>query len=96
MCLCDSHHTSLLPRPKEKATLLPGAARASDQTRLRAFAIRTTTGPTPFANRFRFSLQDGATIVDLEAAVRRAVPPTCSHRLLAAQSAREWTQTSRR
>jgi uncharacterized protein YndB with AHSA1/START domain len=33
------------------------------------FAIRTTSGPTPFLYRYRFSANDGATVVRLEAAV---------------------------
>lgn len=34
-----------------------------------AFAIRTTSGPTPFVYRYRFTPQDGATIVQLDANV---------------------------
>jgi len=48
-----------------------------EHERPRSFAIRTTFGPTPFHYRFRFAPQDGATVVDLEAAVqlgRVAVP----------------------
>lgn len=37
--------------------------------RPRAFAIRTTSGPTPFVYRYRFSPDDGATIVQLDAEV---------------------------
>ena len=35
----------------------------------RAFAIRTTSGPTPFHYRFRFSAQNGGTLVQLDAEV---------------------------
>ena len=38
--------------------------------RPREFAIRTTSGPTPFVYRFRFTPQNGATIVGLQAAVQ--------------------------
>lgn len=41
-----------------------------EHERPRSFAIRTTSGPTPFHYRFRFVPQDGATIVDLEAEVQ--------------------------
>lgn len=40
--------------------------------RPREFAIRTTSGPTPFAYRYRFSRDDGATIVELDAEVELA------------------------
>ena len=48
--------------------------------RPREFAIRTTSGPTPFVYRYRFSPDDGATIVRLDAEVDLAgaaalVPP---------------------
>jgi carbon monoxide dehydrogenase subunit G len=33
------------------------------------FTIRTTSGPTPFTYRYRFSDDDGATVVDLAAEV---------------------------
>jgi hypothetical protein len=33
------------------------------------FAIRTTSGPTPFLYRYRFALGNGKTIVDLDAQV---------------------------
>lgn len=33
------------------------------------FAIRTTTGPTPFLYRYRFALENGKTIVQLDAQV---------------------------
>jgi uncharacterized protein YndB with AHSA1/START domain len=36
------------------------------------FAIRTTSGPTPFVYRYRFSPDDGATIVRLDAEVELA------------------------
>jgi uncharacterized protein YndB with AHSA1/START domain len=36
----------------------------------REFAIRTTSGPTPFVYRFRFTPQNDATIVGLEAALQ--------------------------
>jgi uncharacterized protein YndB with AHSA1/START domain len=35
----------------------------------REFAIRTTSGPTPFDYRYRFSPEDGATVVHLSAEV---------------------------
>jgi uncharacterized membrane protein len=38
-----------------------------EHERPRSFAIRTTSGPTPFHYRFRFSPKDGATIVGLDA-----------------------------
>jgi uncharacterized membrane protein len=61
---------------------LPTGTAANDleiveRERPRSFAIRTTSGPTPFHYRFRFAPQDGATIVDLEAEVelgRAALP----------------------
>ena len=37
--------------------------------RPRAFAIRTTSGPTPFSYVYRFSAEDGETIVRLNAKV---------------------------
>jgi uncharacterized protein YndB with AHSA1/START domain len=37
--------------------------------RPRAFAIRTTAGPTPFLYRYRFSAEGGETIVRLDAEV---------------------------
>jgi uncharacterized protein YndB with AHSA1/START domain len=37
--------------------------------RPRAFAIRTTAGPTPFLYRYRFSAEEGETIVRLDAEV---------------------------
>jgi hypothetical protein len=35
----------------------------------RQFAIRTTAGPTPFLYRYRFSAENGETVVKLEAEV---------------------------
>lgn len=35
----------------------------------REFAIRTTSGPTPFVYRYRFSPEDGETVVQLDAEV---------------------------
>ena len=40
--------------------------------RPREFAIRTTSGPTPFVYRYRFSPDDGATLVQLDAEVEPA------------------------
>jgi uncharacterized membrane protein len=37
------------------------------------FTIRTTSGPTPFAYRFIFSSQEGATVVQLDAQVNLGV-----------------------
>jgi uncharacterized protein YndB with AHSA1/START domain len=37
--------------------------------RPRAFAIRATSGPTPFLYRYRFSAENGGTVVQLDAAV---------------------------
>jgi uncharacterized protein YndB with AHSA1/START domain len=37
--------------------------------RPREFAIRTTAGPTPFLYRYRFSAEDGDTVMRLEAEV---------------------------
>jgi uncharacterized protein YndB with AHSA1/START domain len=37
--------------------------------RPRAFAIRTLSGPTPFAYRYAFSPSDGGTLVELDAEV---------------------------
>jgi uncharacterized protein YndB with AHSA1/START domain len=37
--------------------------------RPREFAIRTTSGPTPFHYRYRFSAEDGETVVQLTAEV---------------------------
>jgi len=41
-----------------------------DHRRPTAFAIRTTSGPTPFLYRLHFASEHGATIVRLEAEVR--------------------------
>jgi uncharacterized protein YndB with AHSA1/START domain len=35
----------------------------------RAFAIRTTSGPTPFHYRYRFSEENGETVVQLDAGI---------------------------
>jgi uncharacterized protein YndB with AHSA1/START domain len=35
----------------------------------REFAIRTTSGPTPFVYRYRFTSEDGETLVQLDAEV---------------------------
>jgi uncharacterized protein YndB with AHSA1/START domain len=40
--------------------------------RPQAFAIRTTAGPTPFHYRYRFSAEEGETIVSLDAEVELA------------------------
>jgi uncharacterized protein YndB with AHSA1/START domain len=37
--------------------------------RPRAFTIRTTSGPTPFLYRYRFSAENGSTLVELSAEV---------------------------
>lgn len=37
--------------------------------RPRAFAIRTTSGPTPFVYRYRFSARNGETVVNLDGEV---------------------------
>jgi hypothetical protein len=41
-----------------------------DHRRPTAFAIRTTSGPTPFVYRLHFASEGGATVVRLEAEVR--------------------------
>jgi uncharacterized protein YndB with AHSA1/START domain len=53
---------------------LPGAARRTDlkssiSERPMAFAIRTTSGPTPFVYRYRFDFDGGATQLELTAEV---------------------------
>jgi hypothetical protein len=35
----------------------------------RTFAIRTTAGPTPFLYRYRFSTENGETVIKLDAEV---------------------------
>ena len=40
-----------------------------DREPQREFAMRTTSGPTPFVYRYRFSPERGGTRLDLEAAV---------------------------
>jgi ligand-binding SRPBCC domain-containing protein len=40
----------------------------------REFAIRTTTGPTPFLYRYRFAAQNGETVVRLDAEVELPAP----------------------
>jgi hypothetical protein len=39
-----------------------------------AFAIRTTSGPTPFEYRYRFSADGPVTVIELDAAVELAGP----------------------
>jgi hypothetical protein len=39
-----------------------------------AFGIRTTSGPTPFVYRYRFSADDDATLVELDARVDLSGP----------------------
>ena len=41
-----------------------------------AFGIRTTSGPTPFVYRYRFTADDHATIVELDARVDLSGPAT--------------------
>jgi len=52
----------------------------------RAFAIRTTAGPTPFLYRYAFSAEDGGTVVKLEAQVElpgaAALVPQLARRLV--------------
>ena len=40
----------------------------------RTFAIRTTTGPTPFIYRYHFAADNGATVVRLDAQVNLPAP----------------------
>jgi uncharacterized membrane protein len=40
----------------------------------REFAIRTTSGPTPFAYRYRFTLENGETLVRLDAEIELQGP----------------------
>jgi uncharacterized membrane protein len=62
----------------------------------RAFAIRTTSGPTPFVYRLRFSRQDGRRSSRSGPRSGSAASRTCSGRLPGARSGRGWTTTSRR
>jgi uncharacterized protein YndB with AHSA1/START domain len=52
----------------------------------RAFAIRTTAGPTPFLYRYAFSAENGGTVVKLEAQVElpgaAALVPQLARRLV--------------
>lgn len=52
----------------------------------RAFAIRTTRGPTPFLYRYRFSAEEGETVLKLEAEVElpgaSALVPAIGRRLI--------------
>jgi uncharacterized protein YndB with AHSA1/START domain len=54
--------------------------------RPREFAIRTTAGPTPFLYRYRFSAEEGETIVTLDAEVElpgaAALLPPIARRLV--------------
>jgi hypothetical protein len=50
-----------------RRSLQPGCVLARE--RPGEFAIRTTAGPTPFLYRYRFSAQDGETLVHLRAEV---------------------------
>jgi Polyketide cyclase / dehydrase and lipid transport len=81
---------------------LPGLGKVENELKVveherpSSFAIKTTSGPTPFFYRFQLSPQDGATVVRLKGRSSLGGPPTCLGRSCVTPCKEQWTTTSRR